>query len=252
MATIKDVAARANVSTATVSHVVNDSRKINPETRARVLAAIRELGYSRNAAARNLVTGRTHLFGMIVSDFCNPFFPEIAAVFQEQALLNDVDALVMSAHFDPHRAVSCVRRMLGLQVPAIALMTSQMDPQICDLLVHNKVSAVYLDLGRLGPFVSNISVDLEHGVTAAVQHLVALGHRRIGFIGGSLELRSVARRQEAFLACTAGIDGVEAATAECDFTMQGGYVACARLMARLAPTAARPTRTAASGPGPWP
>ena len=237
MATIKDVASLANVSTATVSHVVNKSRKVKAETSARVLDAIRQLGYSRNAVARSLVTGRPHLFGMIVSDFCNPFFPEVAAAFQEQALLNDVDALVMNANFDPHRTVSCVRRLLGLQVPAIALMTSQIDPQVCDLLVQNKVSAVYLDLGRVGPFVANILVDYENGVGAAVQHLLALGHRRIGYIGGSAELRSVARRQEAFLASTAGVEGLEIATAECDFTMQGGYVACARLLARLAPTA---------------
>jgi DNA-binding LacI/PurR family transcriptional regulator len=174
---------------------------------------------------------------MIVSDLCNPFFPEIAAVFQKQALINDVDALVMSANFDTHRVGSCVRRMLGLQVPGMALMTSQIDPQVSDLLLQNKVCAVYLELGRVGPFVSNILVDLEHGVKAAVEHLVALGHRRIGYIGGTLELRSVARRQEAFLACTTAIGGLEVATAECDFSMQGGYVACARLLARLAPTA---------------
>jgi DNA-binding LacI/PurR family transcriptional regulator len=237
MATIKDVAARANVSTATVSHVINDSRNTKPQTRARVLAAIRELGYARNAAARSLVTGRSRLFGMIVSDFCNPFFPEVAAAFQDQALLNDVDALVMNANFDPHRTVSCVRRMLGLQIPAVALITSQIDPQVCDLLLRNQVSAVYLDLGQVGPFVSNIFVNYEHGVGAAVEHLVALGHRRIGYIGGSRELPSVARRQDAFLAAAANVEGLEAATAECDFTTQGGYVACARLLARLAPTA---------------
>ena len=89
----------------------------------------------------------------------------------------------------------------------------------------------------MGPFVSNILVDYEHGVAAAVEHLLALGHRRIGFIGGSAELRSVARRQEAFLARAAGVEDLEIATAECDFTMQGGYVACARLLARLSPTA---------------
>lgn len=237
MATIRDVAALANVSTATVSHVVNESRRVNAATRARVLDAIRRLGYSRNAAARSLATGRPHLFGMIVSDFCNPFFPEVAAAFQEQALLNDVDALVMNANFDPHRTLSCVRRLLGLQVPAVALMTSQIDPQVCDLLAQNKVSAVYLDLGRVGPFVANVLVDYERGVGAAVEHLAALGHRRIGYIGGSAELQSVARREAAFLASAGAAEGLEISTADCDFTMQGGYVACARLLARLAPTA---------------
>jgi LacI family transcriptional regulator len=175
--------------------------------------------------------------GIIVSDLFNPFFAEVAAVFQGQALLNDVDAIVMSANYDPHRTVSCVRRLLGLQAPGIALMTSQVDPQVSDLLVQNKVSAVYLDLGQVGPFVSNIAVDVEHGVRSAVEHLVALGHRRIGFISGSLDLKTVARRHGAFLSCTAAIRGLETGTIECDLSMQGAYVACAKLLTRLAPTA---------------
>src|SRR5215469_5924769 len=90
-ASIKDVARRAGVSIATVSHVLNGTRDTRPETRERVLAAIQDLGYSQNQAARNLARGRSTLLGLIISDVRNPFFPDITAGFQDQALAHDMD-----------------------------------------------------------------------------------------------------------------------------------------------------------------
>jgi DNA-binding LacI/PurR family transcriptional regulator len=238
MASIKDVAERAGVSTATVSHVVNETRKVRPETRLRVLNAIQELGYSPTVSARTLASGRLNLFGLIVSDLGNPFFPDLATAFQTQAHLHDFDALVMSANFDQELTASCVKRMLALQVPAVAVMTSQVHPQVSEHLVANRVCAVYMDLGRIGPFVSNISIDYEQGVTAAVSHLRSLGHRRIGFIGGSVYLHSVARRKAAFLACTSRAGDLETANVDCDeYSMQSAYIACSKLLSRFSPTA---------------
>ena len=90
---IKDVAAKAAVSIATVSHVLNGTRVTRPRTRDRVLAAVRELGYSQNQAARNLARGTSSILGLIISDVRNPFFPEITAAFQDQALAHDMDAI---------------------------------------------------------------------------------------------------------------------------------------------------------------
>ena len=99
---IRDVAARAGVSTATVSHVLNGTRGSRPETRQRVLDAIQTLGYSQNQAGRDLARGRSSLLGLIISDIRNPFFPEVTAAFQEQALLNNMDALVLNTNYDAH------------------------------------------------------------------------------------------------------------------------------------------------------
>jgi LacI family transcriptional regulator len=85
MATLKEVAAKAGVSAATVSYVLNDTRKVRPETGQRVLWAARELGYLPNTAARSLVVGRSSIVGLVVPDICNPFFPEITKTFQEEA-----------------------------------------------------------------------------------------------------------------------------------------------------------------------
>src|SRR5689334_1128089 len=103
MATIKDVAELARVSTATVSHVLNGSREVQQVTRQRVLAAVSKLGYSRNMLARNLVTGKSHILGMLVTDLGNPFYPDLIRAFQDQAGLYNMETLVLNTNYDSER-----------------------------------------------------------------------------------------------------------------------------------------------------
>ena len=225
------------MSTATVSHVLNGTRGAKPETRQRVLAAIQELGYSQNQAGRDLARGRSSLLGLIISDIRNPFFPEVTAAFQEQALLNNMDALVLNTNYDAQRTMNSVKRVMGLQVPGVAILTSQIDPAVVDMLADHNIAAVYLDLGRVDRSISNIVLDYEHGIKEALEHLTKLGHRRIAYIGGPLHLHSAQRRKNAFLE-SAGQMGLEApATIDADFTVKGGYFACAKLLAGSTPTA---------------
>ena len=98
MATIKEVAEKAGVSVATVSYVLNDSRKVRPDTGQRVLWAARELGYVPNTAARSLVVGRSSIVGLVVPDIGNPFFPEITKTFQEEANLRGMETIVMNTN----------------------------------------------------------------------------------------------------------------------------------------------------------
>lgn len=234
---IRDVAAKAGVSTATVSHVLNGTRRSRPETRQRVLDAIQELGYSQNQAGRDLARGRSSLLGLIISDIRNPFFPEVTAAFQEQALLHNMDALVLNTNYDSQRTLNCVKRMMGLQVPGVAILTSQIDPAVVNMLAQHKVAGVYLDLGRVDPSISNIALDYEHGIAEALEHLSSLGHRRIAYIGGPLHLHSSQRRKNAFLE-SAGRMGLDVARAiDADFTVKGGYFACAKLLAGSKPSA---------------
>jgi DNA-binding LacI/PurR family transcriptional regulator len=237
-ASIKDVAAKAGVSIATVSHVLNGTRATRPQTRERVLAAVRELGYSQNQAARNLARGRSTLLGLLISDIRNPFFPDITAAFQDQALAHDMDALVMNTNYDPQRTLNSVRRLIGLQVPGVAILTSQIDPGIIDMLARHHIAAVYLDLGRVAKSISNIVIEYEHGIVAAVEYLNQLGHHRIAYIGGPLHLSSAQRRKKAFVETAArlGLDPNHAIDA--DFTVKGGYFACSKLLnSAVTPTA---------------
>jgi DNA-binding LacI/PurR family transcriptional regulator len=236
MAGIKEVAGRAGVSIATVSHVLNGTRQVLPATEERVLEAVRALGYRPNAAARNLALGQSRLLGLMVSDICNPFFPEILKAFQDQANLRDMEAIVMNTNYDSHRTLSGVNRLLGLQVPGVAVMTSQVDPSVIQQLASHGICAVYLDLGRVDRFISNVIVDCEHGIEKAVDHLCGLGHVRLGYIGGPAHLQSSSRRKEAFLNSAARVR-TEVRTVDADFSVQGGYFACSRLLAGFAATA---------------
>ncbi|HEY2019337.1 MAG TPA: LacI family DNA-binding transcriptional regulator, partial [Bryobacteraceae bacterium] len=234
---IKDVAAKAGVSIATVSHVLNGTRITRELTRQKVLDAIQELGYSQNQTARNLARGRSSLLGVIISDIRNPFFPEVTAAFQDQALLHDLDAMVLNTNYDAQRMLTSVKRLMGLQVPGVAILTSQIDPSVMDMLAGAKIAAVYLDLGRVDRSISNIVLDYENGISEALEHLTALGHRQIGYIGGPVHLHSAQRRKRAFLegAVRMGIEPDR--TIDADFTVKGGYHACAQLLAGSAPTA---------------
>jgi LacI family transcriptional regulator len=230
-ASIKDVAARAGVSTATVSYVLNGSRGTSEQTRQRVLAAIEELGYSQNQAARDLARGRSSLLGLVISDIRNPFFPEITAGFQDQALLHNLDALVVNTNYDPARTLNSVKRLIGLQVPGVAILTSQIDPSVIGLLADRGVAAVYLDLGRVGRAISNIVLDYERGIAEVLEYLTALGHRRIGYIGGPPHLLSAQRRKRAFQESAGRMRLDPDRALDSDFTVRGGYAAATRLLA---------------------
>ena len=130
MVTIKEVAEKAGVSAATVSYVLNDARKVRPETQRRVLSAARQLGYAPNAAARSLAGGRGYLFGLVVPDIVNPFFPEIIRSFQESANLTGMEALVMNTDADAQRTKKMIERLVSLRVPGAAFFSTQVDAEM--------------------------------------------------------------------------------------------------------------------------
>lgn len=236
-ASIVDVAKRAGVSTATVSHVLNGTRGTSPKTRQKVLVAIQELGYAQNQTARNLARGRSSVLGLIISDIRNPFFPEVTSAFQDQALAHNMDAMVLNTNYDSPRILNSVKRLIGLQVPGVAILTSQIDPSVMETLASHEIAAVYLDLGKVDRFISNIVLDYEHGIAEALQYLSNLGHRRIGYIGGPERLHSAKRRKLAFMQTAARLGIEPDRIIDSDFTVHGGYYACSKLLQHGAPSA---------------
>ena len=229
MATMKQVAERAGVSVATVSYVLNETRKMRPETQRRVLSAAKELEYSPNAAARALVSGRNSLLGLIVPDLGNPFFPEITKAFQDAARFSGLETIVMNTNYDSQRTRDTIDRLVSLQVPGAAFLTSQVDPTIRRALSEKGICAVYLEHEVSGPHISNIAIDYRQGMESAVTHLADLGHRRIGYIGGPANGSSARRRKVAYLDCAAA-RGIESRVVDSDFSVQGGYFSCSKLL----------------------
>ena len=197
--TIKDVAKRAGVGIATVSRTLHGSSQVSPETAARVLKVVEELGYQPNTTAQSLVSGRSHMLGLVVSDITNPFFPELVKGFEDVALQNGYDVLVASTNYDPARTALCVRRMIERKIDGVAIMTSEVDPSLTDTLARRKVPLVFLDVGRVGKGVSNVKVDYGEGIAQAVEHLSGLGHHRIAFISGPSLLASARERRDMFI-----------------------------------------------------
>jgi LacI family transcriptional regulator len=195
---IREIARRAKVSTATVSRAINRVPTVDPQLAKRVWRVVDELGYYPNIQARALVSGRSRIFGLIVSEFTNPFFPEIVQTFENLAVENNYEILITSTVNDPKRMELSVRRMIERRVDGVAILTFGMEEGLLEHLRYRKVPLVFVDVGPDVRGVANIRINYQNGIRQAVQHLAALRHTRIAFVAGPPHLKSALARREAF------------------------------------------------------
>ena len=230
---IRTVAERANVSIATVSRTINHVPTVNSKMAKRVWEAIRELNYFPNTQARALVSGRTRLLGLIVSEITNPFFPELIQGFEDIAVENGYEILVSSTNYDPRRMNLCIRRMLERKAEGVAVMTFGIEEPLLDQLADRNIPMVFVDQGPDRDGISLLKVDYHHGIRQGVQHLAALGHRNIAFISGPMRLHSAQSRMAAFQKSLTecGIAINQDWIIEGDHTLEGGIAATEKLLA---------------------
>src|ERR1700758_2576646 len=222
---IREIARRAKVSTATVSRVINRVPTVDPQLTKKVWKVVDELGYYPNTQARALVLGKTRIFGLIVSEITNPFFPEIVQTFESLAVENNYEILLTSTVHDPKRMEPSVRRMIERRVDGVAILTFGMEESLIEHLLYRKVPLVFVDVGPDVPGVANIRINYLHGIRQAVQHLAALRHTRIAFISGPAELKSAAARRDAFKTSMKEIGLASDLIAVGDHKMEGGMKA---------------------------
>jgi len=230
---IRTIASLANVSIATVSRTINRVPTVNPKIAKRVWEVIEELDYFPNTQARALVSGRSWILGLIVSEITNPFFPELIQGFEDIAVEHGYEILVSSTNYDPKRMSHCIRRMLERKVDGVAVMTFGIEQPLLGQLAQRKVPLVFIDVGPDGPGISVIKVDYQHGIRQGVQHLAALGHRNISFVRGPVGLHSAQSRLAAFSESLreCGITPDPAWIVQGDHTLEGGMAAMKQLLA---------------------
>ena len=231
---IREIAKRAKVSTATVSRAINRIPTVNPLLAKRVWSVVNELGYYPNTQARALVSGRSRIFGLVISEITNPFFPEIVQAFENMAVQHRYEILLTSTAHDPKRMEMSVRRMLERRVDGVAVMTFGMEEVLLEDLKLRNVPLVFVDVGPARPRVSNIRIDYLNGIRQAVQHLAAFRHRHIAFITGPLRLKSALTRKQAFVQSMEeiGLCADPDLIVEGDHTTEGGMAALEVLLSR--------------------
>jgi Transcriptional regulators len=177
---IRDVARRANVSLATVSRAFAAPGLVRAETLQRVLAVAEELHYRPSRAARSLTTGKTGNIGVVVPDLGNPFFSAILKGGQARAREADLAVFLADSEENPRLEIELVRAM-ARQVDGVIICSSRLSEAQLQQL-RNDTTLVLLNRRVRG--VSSVLLDSAGGMRQAIEHLVALGHHRIGFLGG--------------------------------------------------------------------
>lgn len=224
--TRRDVARMAGVSDPVVTYTLNGAAPVAPETAARVLEAIRVLGYTPNASARALRMGSSKLIGIIVPDANNLLTADLCRAVERAARVEGYDVLTMNSDGDHERIEELVGALSSRQVDGVllALSVNERDAVVLDRsglawAVLNPISAV--------PGGRGVGIELADGARLATEHLLWHGYRRIGFVGPRADARHAGWREAMSAA------GIEPGPVfECGFTRESGYLAGGRLAAR--------------------
>ena len=184
MSTISDVAKRAGVSAMTVSRVVNGTGYTSAETRARVEAAIDELGYVPNALARQLRSKRTKTIALVVADISNPFFTTIARGVEDVAVSHGFSVMYCNTDESEAEEEQYLLMLIERQVDGILLVPARSSGESFRLLHHHHMPVVVLDRRIAARTADSVRCDSEAGAHALARHLIDLGHRRIAVLTG--------------------------------------------------------------------
>lgn len=228
--TMRDIAKAAGVSITTVSHVINDTRPIAPDTRERVLRAIDELQYYVNSSARLLVRGCSDSLGLIVSDIENPFFPQLIKAFEHACHQQDLGLVLGMTNYERPSAAVAVRRMIEDNVRGVAIMSTDFDAKLVELLLSRSIPVVSLDRRRLRANESSVRIDYSNGVRQAAEYLSVLGHRKIAIVHGPNKVLSAKRYRKLLLKAAAEY-GLEVANCiEVESRAVGGAAAARQIL----------------------
>jgi LacI family transcriptional regulator len=199
------VAAEAHVSVKTVSRVVNREAGVRADTEARVRAVIERIGFTRQGGAHVLLT-RTQTIGLVIEDLANPFYSQLGAAVEREARIRQYQLITASAEGSPTRQRGILHGLVARRVDGVVVVPADDAPTTDPALHGSGIPVVYLDRPVRGDDADVVVSDNAGGVRSAVEHLVAHGHRHIGFLGDLPEYWTARRRREAFVDVHASLD----------------------------------------------
>jgi len=240
VSTIKQVAARAGVSFTTVSHVVNRTRPVSDNARLRVERAIAELGYFPSAVARALKTSQTRILGVIVPNITNPFFSELMRGIEDVCERSHYSVFLCNGDDDLERQGRALETLLGRRVDGVLLATpTGPAAALAKRLSGARMKTVVVDRSVPGLEADQVRIDHQAGARLAVEHLLALGHRRIACLAGpstfAVSRARVAGWRKAL--ARAGVTPEDGWLLAGDFRAADGHDLTRRLLARAKVTA---------------
>ena len=240
MATMKDVALRAGVSTTTVSHIINNTRYVSEDLRQKVMDAIAELNYQPHGPARSLRTKQTRTIGMIIPDNSNPFFAEIARSVEDAAFENQYNVILCNSDGSALKELNYIRLLIEKGVDGLAFISAGKDPQSIELLSHQSIPWAVADREIPSVKVDEVLVDNLDGGFQATEYLISLGHRRIGCIAGPGQLTPSFERLTGYKQALdrAGINLAPDLILHGDFRSASGYDTCRTLIRHPEPPSA--------------
>jgi LacI family transcriptional regulator len=239
MATIKDVAAIAGVSFTTVSHVVNNSRPVSADVRAKVERAIHELNYVPSAVARSLKARATATIGLVVPNSTNPYFAELSRGVEDGCARAGYCVFFCNSDDDPMKQRNYLRTLQEKRIDGLVVASAGDDAVLAQTLVDAREPLVIVDRNIEGLNADLVQIDHEKGAYLATRHLLQLGHVRIGCITASVSTAVSAMRVHGFIRAMAerGIEIVPEAIVESEFSGLGGHRAATQLFDTMQPTA---------------
>src|SRR5450755_2882814 len=194
-ASIKDVAAHAGVSVGTVSNVLNRPERVAEDTRNRVQAAIKALGFVRNEPARQLRAGHSRTIGLLVLDAANPFFADVSRGAEEAAAKAGLAVILCNSGQDAAKESAYLNLMAEQRVQGLLLTPVDADPIRLARLVERGMPVVLLDRRADSDGMCSVSVDDVSGGELALTHLLEIGHQRVAFVGGPTTIAQVKDRR---------------------------------------------------------
>lgn len=238
--TLQHIGDKLGLSRTTISLALRNHPRISVATRQKVSNAARKLGYEPDQVARALATGRSNLIGVVVPNTADHVYAEVFRGIEDSAQSSGYHVLLGNGSYDAGQTAGRVREMMRLKIAGIItappfMLESSPLPSFWREIKRAGFPLVMLNRELIPPKFHQVTIDNKGGIRLAMEHLASLGHRRVAYITGSVDVIPIRQRYEAFREfCSKYNFDTDAQLVEhCELSAQGGYDGCARLWAQL-------------------